>query len=481
MKHQVRKELLNNALCLVDEDILARVLDARPVAVSPRRRTVHLFGRSMSVAAAVAALLGLLATTSAVVVVSVPLLTAAVKWLRHLPPLTQPPSVTDTAADESDIEPDTESESEDFTESDPPAETQPEPIESTVTPIETLPEDTTTESETLPETTSGSIVDELYDTIPFRDAVIHHNGTGEDSPGRPSEWLASEYATHLFRSVAEIEAAGLYEYLDPALYTDTFFRENTLLVVQQMRSSNGYELLELTDLAVIDGQLYPVLTWRKRGDYAGSIVTHGVVTAHIRNSDLPEGIAVPQDWALNRILDQDGETRYDDSLDFRDFPLAPSEVEDQVSFVAEAYETVAFRNPQIIRRDDAFVMGNERAVVIESYEDLLRYDPETTYTQDFFEDNVLLLVRYKGRYDYIGECVQSLVGLAVMNGRVHPVLSLYLNLQTAQTEMSTYITAEIRREDLSLPLGKPYIIVTAVSAYNPDHYKGGFDAFPLTP
>ncbi len=121
----------------------------------------------------------------------------------------------------------------------------------------------------------------------------------------------------------------------------------------------------------------------------------------------------------------------------------------------ETEETVPFENAVIHRKDDAFgawyppADREHHLVVIDSYDEYMAQEPrEAVYDAAFFEDHVLLFIFYHGMNYGESEYVRELTDLYVLDGVLVSTLTVEYTEIVMEAEDMTYLTAEVRREDL---------------------------------
>ncbi len=289
------------------------------------------------------------------------------------------------------------------------------------------------EPETEPETTN--LVSAAYDTLPYRNARVY----GEESV---NEWAFAypdhmkwESADELFLVIDSMEA---YEALYPRepLYDAAFFEENVLLFVYCYCPDYVFAE-ELIDIAIIDGKFCPVLLL-DLPDYVATAIGTSFVTAEVSRKDLtmPKG-------EVFLVIPSYREMAYYGY--FRQLPLTPE----------ERKVPVPFANAVLHRKDDAFGAWYSRydrkhqLVVIDSYDAYMAQEPrEAVYDAAFFEDHVLIFIFYHGMNYGESEYVRELTDLYALDGTLISTLTVeYTELMMEAMDI-TYVTAEVRREDL---------------------------------
>ncbi len=162
-------------------------------------------------------------------------------------------------------------------------------------------------------------------------------------------------------------------------------------------------------------------------------------------------------------------------------PTTEPVTEVETTLVAAQFPTVPFQNPTIIKEDDAFNMGDDFVITVNSAEELAQYSTTVTYDDVFFEDHVLLVARHLCHSPRHPDHVNALLDIAVVNDKVCPVLNVAYVSDMAMTDPNlfvdnTYVTAEIKRTDLTMPVGEVYVYIAA------DRTEGGgyCRPFPLS-
>ncbi len=145
-------------------------------------------------------------------------------------------------------------------------------------------------------------------------------------------------------------------------------------------------------------------------------------------------------------------------------PTTEPVTEVETTLVAAQFPTVPFQNPTIIKEDDAFNMGDAFVITVNSAEELAQYSTTVTYDETFFEEHVLMVVRHLCHSKTKPDHVNALLDIAVVNEKICPVLDVAFVPHTQMGDSryfvdNTYVTAEIKRSDLTMPVGEVFVYI----------------------